>query len=84
MSIRDYLQRRGTGCPFCGPDEDIEGGSIEVESGTCSQRIYCLNCYTLWYDCYTLTSVETDFEEESSRSKGEEEARRQSRPDDVT
>ena len=84
MSIRNYLQSGGHGCPFCGPDAEIEGGSIEIERGTCSQRIGCLTCNASWYDCYTLTGIEATDDGRLALSEGEEESRRQSRPDDVT
>ncbi len=60
----EYVLREGSGCPYCGPDADVEGGSIIVEGGSCSQLILCLNCDAGWYDCYTLTSIEEVVEED--------------------
>lgn len=54
-----YLKCGGIRClnPECNSD-DIEGGFIETDQGTASQKITCNNCGWTWRDVYTLTSVE--------------------------
>lgn len=52
---KKYLNRPQS-CPFCGAT-DIEGGSIDVDGGYCSQRVHCVSCRRHWLDCYTLTDV---------------------------
>ena len=54
-----YIARRGTRCPFC-QCEDIEGSSVEIDAGSASQDITCLNdkCGKSWTDIYQLIDVE--------------------------
>jgi hypothetical protein len=52
-----YLRADGVFCPFC-KSLDIEGGSVEINSGTASQEIHCLNCDKKWADLYHLVDVE--------------------------
>ena len=40
-------------CPYCG-SSDLTGGSVTMEGGACSQRVWCSDCDHSWYDCYTL------------------------------
>ncbi len=40
-------------CPYCG-SSDLTGGSLTVDNGSCSQRIWCSDCDHSWYDCYAL------------------------------
>lgn len=57
----EYVKRGGTGCPVCGPDAQIEGGSLTVDRGTCDQQIICLEKEGnghVWFDIYTLTGAE--------------------------
>jgi hypothetical protein len=45
------------GCPFC-KSEDIEAALVDVDAGSCSQKVWCLKCHREWYDCYKLVDVE--------------------------
>ena len=40
-------------CPYCG-SSDLTAGSLTMDRGTCSQRIWCSDCDHSWYDCYAL------------------------------
>lgn len=54
-----YVNVGGSHCPYCGGTE-VEGGSIDVEGASVSQRVCCLNCACRWYDLYELTDVVDD------------------------
>ncbi|HUU95945.1 MAG TPA: hypothetical protein VM487_09395 [Phycisphaerae bacterium] len=54
----------GTGglrCLFCSRP-DIEGGSVDIDSGGTSQRVTCSACRRYWFDVYELVGVLTDKE----------------------
>lgn len=53
---KKYLEQRGLACPFCG-SRDIEGGSMNFESGEIAQRISCHECSERWTDVYKLAAV---------------------------
>jgi formate dehydrogenase maturation protein FdhE len=53
---KKYLEQRGLACPFCG-SRDIEGGSMNFESGEIAQRISCHECDERWTDVYKLVAV---------------------------
>lgn len=53
---KEYLKNNGVKCPYCG-SKDVEGGSIDVDSGRVSQDISCTTCGAEWMDHYTLTGV---------------------------
>ena len=53
---KEYLERRGLACPFCG-SRDIEGGSMDFEAGEIAQRISCHVCNERWTDVYKLAAV---------------------------
>jgi transposase-like protein len=53
---KKYLEQRGRSCPLCG-SSDIEGGSMDFESGEISQRISCHECNDRWTDVYKLAAV---------------------------
>ncbi len=53
---KEYLERHGLGCPFCG-SWDIEGGSMDFEAGEIAQRISCHECNEQWTDVYKLVAV---------------------------
>lgn len=52
--IEKYLASGGGNCPVCGKD-NVEGSSVEIDSGIASQEIYCVDCHSSWTDQYTLT-----------------------------
>ena len=51
-----YLEQRGRSCPLCG-SSDIEGGSMDFESGEIAQRISCHECNERWTDVYKLVAL---------------------------
>lgn len=51
---REYVAGLGCLCPVC-KSTDIEGGSVEIDAGTASQEVHCLNCDASWKDLYDLT-----------------------------
>jgi hypothetical protein len=53
---KKYLEKRGLACPFCG-SRDIEGGSMDFDSGEIAQRISCHECNERWTDVYKLVAV---------------------------
>ena len=53
---KKYLEQHGLACPFC-CSRDIEGGSMNFESGEIAQRISCHKCNETWTDVYKLTAV---------------------------
>lgn len=44
-------------CPFC-HSPDIEGQSLEVDSGHAWQPVSCVSCGRRWNDLYDLVGVE--------------------------
>jgi len=53
---KEYLEQHGLVCPFCG-SWDIEGGSMDFDSGEIAQRISCHECNEQWTDVYKLAAV---------------------------
>jgi hypothetical protein len=53
---KKYLEQGGIACPFCG-SWDIDGGSMNFESGEIAQRISCHECNERWTDVYRLAAV---------------------------
>jgi transcription elongation factor Elf1 len=53
--VKAYLENSSS-CPFCG-ESDIEGSSVEIDSGGAWQNIDCNNCGAKWQDVYTLTDI---------------------------
>ena len=51
-----YVQAGGVKCPFC-DSQDIEGGSVEIDSGRAYQKVSCHKCGKAWHDGYTLDSL---------------------------
>jgi uncharacterized protein (DUF983 family) len=43
-------------CPYCGSGA-IDGGFIEIDEGTASQKVGCNECDREWIDLYTLTGM---------------------------
>lgn len=62
----EYLKRYAH-CPVCDGDE-TEGGSMEVDTITCSQEVNCLGCGSTWTDIYTLTSYELTTDQREGES----------------
>ena len=54
---KQYLEKNGVDCPFCGSDE-IEGGFVDIECGSAYQPVRCLRCEKRWNDVYALQDVE--------------------------
>ena len=52
----NYIKRGGNACYMCG-STNIEGGSVEIDSGMAKQSEWCNHCEHEWEDNYTLTSV---------------------------
>jgi len=50
---------------FCG-SPDIEGGSVDIDSGGASQRVSCSACGRYWFDLYELVGMLTDKEVEAA------------------
>lgn len=57
MTKDEYVARGGVRCPHC-RSWDIEGGVVEIESGTASQEVWCSSCGRAWCDTYELTGYE--------------------------
>jgi len=53
-----YLENGGTSCLFCDDSGiNVEGDDVEIDSGTATQNVGCMNCGGAWRNCYTLTHV---------------------------
>jgi hypothetical protein len=55
---KQYVDAGGAFCPNC-RSEQIEGDSVDFDGGHCTQRMGCLECGAVWFDVYTLSSVES-------------------------
>jgi hypothetical protein len=53
----EYVARGGGFCPACRSDQ-IEGGSVNFDGTRCEQRMTCFACSAVWFDSYTLASVQ--------------------------
>ncbi len=53
---KNYLEN-ANGCPFC-LSSDIDAELVDVDAGSCSQKVWCLKCDRAWYDIYKLVDVE--------------------------
>ena len=42
-------------CPFC--KGAVEGEMVDVDSGTCTQKVHCPECEVSWEDRYILDDV---------------------------
>ncbi|QIB67138.1 hypothetical protein [Kineobactrum salinum] len=49
-----YLEKEGEHCPTCGSN-DLQGGSVDVDSPHASQPMSCGDCRATWTDQYQLT-----------------------------
>ncbi len=54
--IREYIDKKGMLCLFCGSDQ-LRWGFIESGSGAAYQKVTCLVCGESWTDGYKLVSV---------------------------
>lgn len=52
-----YAKLGGTRCPVC-QGADLDGQSLTVDAGQCTQAIVCNGCGAIWTDVYTLTGYE--------------------------
>ena len=46
-----YKDNGGNKCPYC-HSEEIEGGSIEIDSNVATQEVWCHDCDEHWNDFY--------------------------------
>ncbi len=53
----EYAKTGGGMCPFCG-NGNLDGYSVEIETGKAWQRVDCNDCEKSWTDIYKLTSYE--------------------------
>lgn len=51
-----YLKDGGTLCPFC-RSNDLSTDNMQIDGGTMTEDIECLNCGEQWQDSYTLTRI---------------------------
>ncbi len=54
-SQEDYL-KASSNCLLCGSDE-IEGGFVEIDGNSATQKVSCFNCGGSWVDVYELKGV---------------------------
>ena len=54
---REYLETKGTACPFCG-SEQLDGGFVEIDGGHAYQPMSCLEGGKQWSDVYVLDDME--------------------------
>lgn len=52
----DHVDNHGQQCPCCKSDE-IEGGSMNFDAGTISQKVSCITCRATWWDVYNLVGL---------------------------
>jgi len=55
----EYVAAGGGFCPTCRSDQ-IEGGSVNFDGTRCEQRMTCFACSAVWFDSYTLASVQPE------------------------
>ena len=54
--IDEYTWSGGARCPYCG-ETNIEGSSIDINSGVATQGMSCPDCGRTWDDIYKLVSI---------------------------
>lgn len=59
MSQQQYIKSKGVKCPFCG-SEDISGEEVNIDGGSASQSVSCMECNASWNDHYHLGGYEID------------------------
>lgn len=52
----DYL-RSPVSCPYCG-GKNLEGGFVDIHTGSAAQPVHCADCDRHWHDVYKLTDIE--------------------------
>ena len=56
-SVDKYLEKDSNKCPNINClSEDIEGGSVEIDTNIASQEVSCNDCGMTWRDEYQLTN----------------------------
>ena len=55
ITQQSYLEGGGDHCPACKSDE-IEGGSVQVDTGSAWQSMNCNSCEATWNAVYNLVS----------------------------
>lgn len=53
MSQGSYAANGGEMCPFCS-NEDLIGESINIDSGSATQEVFCTECEKTWFNEYRL------------------------------
>ena len=57
LTEKEYVEMKGTKCPACGSIE-LEGRSINIDGGTATQGMSCLDCCATWEDVYKLSGYD--------------------------
>ena len=57
ISSDEYSKTGGPRCPNCGRKQ-TEGGPVDVEGATATQKITCTDCNATWYDMYALVGYD--------------------------
>lgn len=58
LTPKEYANKDGHHCPFC-ESLDLDGESIEVDSGAAFQRVSCMECNGSWVDVYKLEGYDS-------------------------
>ena len=58
--------KTGKGCPFCGPDANVDGDNVEVDDVYASQEVACTTCGAEWTDIYRLVSINPTYVSEEA------------------
>lgn len=57
--VRDYIDRKGSTCPFCKSEgSNLEGSRVEIDAETATQHVRCETCGEEWRDVYVLSGVD--------------------------
>lgn len=58
---KTYVENKGIKClnPNC-DNNDLHGGSVEIDEDVVFQDITCPECYWTWTDIYKLVGVDKD------------------------
>ena len=54
---KEYIEGKGTHCPFCGSIRITGVSSFDVLSTDAIQRVECSACGEDWYDVYKLYDI---------------------------
>lgn len=55
-AFRRYIRNRGRTCPFCS-GQNLEGGSVDIQGSSATQRVWCSFCHEEWIATYTLADI---------------------------